>query len=348
MTFPKTMKAIVKATQAPGLTLVDDYPVPTIGHGEVLVKVLAGSICGTDVHIYKWDEWAERHIHPTLVVGHEITGTIADIAPDVTHLKIGDYVSLESHVVCNRCAYCRTGRGHICENTQIIGVDRDGGFAEYLAIPAQNAWKNPDGMPLQVAVLKENLGNAIHTVMAQNVSAKNVLITGCGPVGLMAIGVAKLIGARAVFATDVSAYRLEMAKHMGADRAIDAIHEDVEDIVRAATHDNGADVLIEMSGAPSAIAQGFNALRRGGEASLLGLAPGAFTFDLNEHITFKGAIVRGIVGRRLWETWYQARDLLDAGLDLSPMVTHEFKMDDFARAYEVFMSGESGKIMLTP
>ncbi len=342
-----TMKALVKAERAPGLTLVHDYPVPTLGHGDALIKVRAGSICGTDVHIYKWDEWAQHRLKPPFVVGHEIAGEVVQIAPDVNRLKVGDFVSLENHVVCNTCFYCRTGREHLCENTQIIGVDRDGGFAEYIALPAQNAWVNPPDMPLRIAVLEENLGNAIYAVLEQDISAKHVLITGCGPVGLMAIGVAKAAGARAVFATDISPYRLKMAQQMGVDYALNAA-EDVVGIIHAATHGEGVDVLIEMSGVPSAINQGFASLKAGGEVALLGLAPGPFTFDLNEHVIFKGAVVRGIAGRRLWETWYQARGLLEAGLDLSPLVTHEFHMDDFARAYEVFMSGESGKIMLTP
>jgi threonine 3-dehydrogenase len=348
MSVPETMKAVLKAERGPGLKLVHDYPVPKIGHGEVLVRVLAGSICGTDLHIYNWDEWAQQRLKPPFVVGHEITGEIAQVAPEVTDLKIGDRVSLESHVVCNTCFFCRTGREHICENTKIIGVDRDGGFAEYIAVPAQNAWKNPPDLPLRIAVLEENLGNAIHSVMEQDISAKHVLVTGCGPVGLMAIGVAKLAGARAVFVTDVSRYRLDMALRMGADRAIDASKEDVSGIIHAATHGEGVDVLIEMSGAASAIDQGFRALKEGGQAALLGLTPGPLTFDLNQHIIFKGATVRGIVGRRLWETWYQARGLLEAGLDLSPLITHEFKMEQFDEAYRVFMSGQSGKIMMTP
>jgi threonine 3-dehydrogenase len=228
-------------------------------------------------------------------------------------------------------------------------VDRDGGFAEYIAIPAQNAWKNPTSMSLHIAVLEENLGNAIHSVMAQEVSAKFILVTGCGPVGLMAINVAKAAGARAVFATDVSQYRLDMAQKMGADRVIDASKEDVVTIIRDLTHHEGVDVLLEMSGAPSALNQGFAALKIGGCAALLGIAPGPFNFDLNQHVIFKGAIVRGIVGRRLWETWYTAHGLLEAGaLNLEPLVTHRFAMNDFKQAYETFMSGQSGKIMLIP
>jgi threonine 3-dehydrogenase len=349
MILPKTMRAILKAGRAPGLTMVDNYPVPQIKHGEALIKVSAGSICGTDLHIYNWDEWAQNRLKPPLVVGHEITGEVVQIAPDVDSVRVGDCVSLESHVVCNHCFFCRTGQEYICENTRIIGVDRDGGFAEYIAIPAQNAWKNPPGMPLEIAVLEENLGNAIHTAMAYDVSAKFVLVTGCGPVGLMAINVAKAAGARAVFATDVSRYRLEMARKMGAARVIDAANEDVVGIVRDLTHHEGVDVLLEMSGAPSAINQGFAALKGGGAAALLGLAPGPFTFDLNDNVIFKGANVRGVVGRRLWETWYQARGLLEAGvLNLDPLVTHTFKMSEFEDAYQIFASGQSGKIMLVP
>jgi threonine 3-dehydrogenase len=344
-TLPKMMKAVVKTKRAPGLELTE-WPVPEIGPGEVLVKVRAASICGTDLHIYKWDEWAQHRLKPPFVVGHEIAGEIAQVADDVTSVKVGDYVSLESHVVCNECFYCKTGREYICENTKILGVDRDGGFAEYVAVPAQNAWKNPPDLPLRIAVIEENFGNAVHTAMAQDLSAKYVLVTGCGPVGIMAISVAKAAGARRVFATDISDYRLAMARKMGADLTVNVLEEDVVGKLLEATCDEGVDVLLEMSGAPSAIDQGFTVLKEGGEAALLGLAPGPFTFDLNQHIIFKGAIVRGIVGRRLWETWYQTRGLLESGaVDLSQVVTHEFTLEQFDEAYHVFMSGESGKIM---
>ncbi len=343
--IPKTMRAVIKPERAPGLKLTE-WPVPEIGPGEVLVKVRAASICGTDLHIYNWDEWAQSRLHPPFVVGHEIAGEIVQIADDVTSVQVGDYVSLESHVVCNECFYCRTGREHICENTKILGVDRDGGFAEYVAVPAQNAWRNSPDLPLRVAVIEENFGNAVHTAMAQDVSAKYVLVTGCGPVGIMAVAVAKAAGARRVFATDVSEYRLNMARRAGADLAINVLEQDVVATVLEATCQEGVDVLLEMSGAPSAIDQGFTVLKEGGEAALLGLTPAPFTFDLNHHIVFKGATVRGIVGRRLWDTWYQTRGLLESGaVDLSGIVTHEFDLEDFDEAYHVFMSGESGKIM---
>ncbi|GAB4547477.1 MAG: L-threonine 3-dehydrogenase [Anaerolineae bacterium] len=345
----KTMHAILKCERTAGLVYVEDYPVPEIKAGEVLVKVLAGSICGTDIHIFKWDDWAQRRLNPPFVVGHEIAGVVAEVAADVTHVKVGDPVSLESHVICNTCYFCRTGRGHLCENTQIIGVDRDGGFAEFITIPAQNVWKNDPNTPLEIAVIEENLGNAVHTVMAQDVSSKYVLVTGCGPVGLMAITVAKAAGARRVIATDISDYRLHLAEIMGADVVVNAKHQNVISVVEEVTEGEGVDVLLEMSGAPSAINEGFNALKEGGEAALLGLTPGAFSFDLNAHIVFKGAVVRGIVGRRLWETWYQTHGLLHAGvLNLAPLVTHQFPMREFEKAYQTFMSGESGKIMLVP
>lgn len=344
-TIPKIMKAVIKAERGPGLQLAE-WPVPEIGPGDVLVKVRAASICGTDLHIYKWDEWAQSRLKPPFVVGHEITGHVARVGDSVTSVKVGDAVSLESHIVCNECFYCRTGREYICENTKILGVDCDGGFAEYVAVPAQNAWLNAPNLPLRVAVIEENFGNAVHTAMAQDVSARYVLVTGCGPVGIMAIAVAKAAGARKVFATDISDYRLAMATQFGADLTVNVKTGDVIKTIFDATCGEGVDVLLEMSGAPSAIDQGFTLLKEGGEVALLGLAPGPFTFDLNRHIVFKGAIVRGIVGRRLWETWYQTRGLLESGaVDLSKIVTHEFALEEFDDAYHVFMSGESGKIM---
>lgn len=343
--IPDRMKAVIKPGRCPGLEMTE-LPVPEIKPGEVLVRVRAASICGTDLHIYRWDEWAQGRIKPPLIVGHEVTGEVAALAPDVISVAVGDPVSLESHVVCNECFYCRTGREHICERTQIIGVDCDGGFAEYIAIPAQNVWRNAPDLPLRIAVLEENFGNAVHTTMAQDVSAKYVLVTGCGPVGVMAIAVAKAAGARKVFATDVSDYRLAMAARAGADLTFNVGEVDVVAALLEATCGEGVDVLLEMSGAPSAIDQGFAVLKYGGEAALLGLTPGPFTFDLNQHVVFKGATVRGIVGRRLWDTWYQTRGLLESGaVDLSELVTHEFALEDFNEAYRVFMSGESGKIM---
>lgn len=348
-TIPQTMRAVLKAEAGPGLTIVEDYPTPQIGPGEVLVKVRAASICGTDLHIYRWDDWAAGRIKPPVIIGHEVTGDVVQVAPDVQRVKVGDFVALESHIICNVCKYCRTGRGHICENTQIIGVDRNGGFAEYIAIPAQNAWVNQPDMPERISVLMENFGNAVHTALAQSCSGKNILLTGCGPVGCMAIAVAKAAGARAIWASDISQYRLDLARTMGADHTINPLEEDMVKRIMDDTHGEGIDVLLEMSGAPSAINQGFSVLNLDGEAALLGLTAQPMLFDLNHHITFKAATVRGIAGRRLWQTWFQMQELIESGkVDLNPMVTHEFRLDEYDKAFETFASGSSGKVMLRP
>ena len=268
----ETMQAVVKAHASPGLE-VQQVPIPTIKRDEVLVKVRAASICGTDLHIYNWDSWAAGRMHPPVIVGHEVCGDVVERGSMVETPEIGDFVSLESHVICNQCAFCRTGLGHICENTQLIGVDRDGGFAEYIAIHAQNAWSNPEDLPVEIAVLQENFGNAVHTAFAADLRAKKVLVTGCGPVGLMTIAVARAIGARSIYATDISAYRIDFARRMGADLALHAIEDPVIEIIREATDGEGVDVLLEMSGSPSAIDQGFTLLKPGGEAALLGVAP---------------------------------------------------------------------------
>jgi len=342
-----TMKAVIKARPGPGLELTE-RPIPQVGSNEVLVKVMAASICGTDQHIYKWDKWAESRLRPPVIVGHEVCGEVVARGAQVVEPNVGEFVSLESHVICNRCAYCRTGRGHICQNTRLIGVDRDGGFAEYIAIDAQNAWPNPPGLPVEIAVLQENFGNAVHTAFATDVTAKKVLVTGCGPVGLMTIAVARAAAARSIYATDISPYRLDLAWRMGADLALNARDNVVEQIL-AATDREGVDILLETSGAPSAIEQGFTVLKVGGEAALLGVAPGPFTFDWNHHLVFKAARVYGINGRRLWETWYQSRALVRSGaVDLSPLVTHRFSLEEFDKAFAVMASGESGKIVLFP
>ncbi|MGA9531242.1 MAG: L-threonine 3-dehydrogenase [Anaerolineales bacterium] len=343
-----TMKAIIKPAAGPGLQ-VAEVPIPTVAPNEVLVKVRAASICGTDLHIYRWDEWSASRVRPPLVVGHEVCGDVVERGANVTEPAIGEFVSLESHVVCNHCSYCRTGQGHLCENTRLIGVDRDGGFAEYIAIDAQNAWPNPPDLPLEIAVLQENFGNAVHTAFAVDLRAKKVLVTGAGPVGLMTIATARAIGARAVYTTDISRYRLEFAERIGADLALHAEEDDVIGAIRRETEGEGVDVLLEMSGAPTAIDQGFTLLKPGGEAALLGVAPGPIKFDWNHHLVFKSARVVGVYGRRLWQTWYQARGLIRSGaVDLSPLVTHRFKLEEFKSAFDVMASGESGKVMLTP
>ena len=348
MDIPAKMRAIVKSRPGPGLelALVD---VPTIGPRDVLIKVRAASICGTDLHIYRWDPWAQSRIRPPLIIGHEFCGDVVAVGEEVHDVHVGDYVSVESHIVCGRCAYCRTGRGHLCPNTQIIGVDRDGAWAEYIAVPAENAWPNPPDVPPHLATLEENFGNAVHTAFAVDLRAKKVLVTGCGPVGVMAIAVARAIGARAIYATDITDYRLGLARKMGADVTINARRENVVRRLLELTEGEGVDVWLEMSGAPAAIQQGFEAIKPGGEVAMLGLPPGPMEFNVNDWIIFKGVTIHGIIGRRLWQTWYQMRGLLRSGaVNLEAVVTHRFPLEDFEKALETMASGESGKVVLIP
>ena len=348
MSIPKTMRAVIKARPEPGFEL-REVPVPQIGPRDVLIKVRATSICGTDLHSYRWDPWAQSRIKPPLIVGHEFCGDVVAVGREVRTVKEGDYVSVESHIVCGTCAYCRTGRGHLCPNTQIIGVDRDGSWAEYVAVPAENAWPNPPDLPPHIATLQENFGNAVHTAFAIDLRAKKVLVTGCGPVGIMAIAVARAIGARAIFATDITDYRLDLARKMGADVTINAQREDVVQRILELTDGEGVDAWMEMSGAPAALAQGFQVLKPGGEVALLGLPPEPVRLDLNNWVIFKGVRVHGIIGRRLWETWYQMRGLLRSGaVDLEPLVTHTFPLERFEDALAVMASGQSGKVVLIP
>ncbi len=342
------MRAILKPERAPGLEmgLVD---MPSVGRRDALIKVKATSICGTDLHILNWDPWARGRIHPPIVVGHEFCGEVVDVGADVIEVKVGDYVSAESHIVCGTCVLCRTGKGHVCQNTRIIGVDRDGCWAEYIALPAMNLWENPPDMPLEIASIQENFGNAVHTAFTCDIPGRRVLVTGCGPVGLMAIAVVKAAGARAIYATDIAPYRLRLAKKMGADLALNVAEGDVVQIITEHTDGEGVDILLEMSGAAQAIGQGFQLLKYGGEAALLGLTPAPIAFDLNSFITFKGAKVYGVAGRELWGTWFRMRGLLTSGMvDLRPLITHRFALEDFEEALRVMRSGQSGKVVMFP
>jgi threonine 3-dehydrogenase len=344
----KMMKALVKAHSGPGLELLE-RPIPEIGPHEVLIKIRAVSICGTDLHIYHWDTWAAGRLKPPLITGHEFCGDVVAIGHEVTDVKEGDFVSAESHIVCGRCDLCRTGNGHICPNTRIIGVDRDGCFAEYIALPAENVWIDPPDMPPEIATLQENFGNAVHTALTTPLVARKVLLTGCGPVGLMTIAVAVAAGTRSIYATDVSDYRLDLARRLGAALTVNVTRQNLKQAVLEATNGEGVDVLLEMSGAPAAIQDGFSLLKKGGCAVLLGLPPKPFEFDLGNLVVMKGITVYGIAGRRLWKTWYEARGLLRGGaVDLSPIVTHKFKMEEFEKAFEIMESGKSGKVIMIP
>lgn len=344
----KTMRALAKMNAKPGFEMIE-AKVPAIRSYEVLVKVRATSICGTDLHIYHWNQWAANRVHPPLIIGHECAGEVVQTGSEVTSVKEGDLVSLESHVVCGVCDMCRTGQGHLCRNTKILGVDRDGIYAEYVAVPEINAWPDPPNMPAEIASLQENFGNAVHTAFSADARSKKVLVTGCGPVGIMTIMVAKAIGARAIYATDISDYRLEMARTAGADLVVNAARENVVETVRRASGGEDIDVLFEMSGSPSALRDGLMLLKPGGEAALLGLQGKPIEIDLENLVIFKGVTVRGVIGRRLWETWYQGRGLLRSGVvDLAPLVTHKFSLEQFEEAFALMESGQCGKVVMIP
>ena len=342
------MQAVVKVEAGPGMCL-ESVPIPPVGPYDALVKIKATSICGTDLHIYNWDDWAESRLHPPLTIGHEFCGTVVEIGSAVTQVQLGDYVSGDSHVVCGRCYQCRTGRAHLCQNTQILGVDRDGCWAEYIALLAAGLWINPPALAPEFASLQDNFGNAVHTAFSTQMVNRRVLVTGCGPVGLMAIAVARAIGARLIFATDLSDYHLDLAKQMGADYVYNVTREDMYAAIMEKTDGEGVDVLLEMSGAAAAMDQGFSVLTYGGEVALLGLLPKPLLFDINNHIIFKGATVHGVIGRRLWDTWYEMRGLLTSGrVDLTPLVTHRFPLREFDQALRVMLSGHSGKVVMFP
>ena len=342
------MKAVVKQTAGPGFELVR-VPIPQIGPHDILIRTRATSICGTDVHIYNWDVWAANRIKPPIIIGHEFCGDVVEIGDQVTEVKVGDFISAESHIVDHTCDLCRTGMAHICRHTQIIGVDRDGSFAEYVCIPAANAWHNPPNMPIEIAALEENFGNAVHTALETEVIARKVLVTGCGPVGIMTIAVAKAAGARSIYASDISDYRLDLARKLGADMIINPLRDDLVQMILDDTNGEGVDVLQEMSGAPSAIRDGLRLLKSGGHAVLLGLPSKPFELDLANLVIMKGITVHGIAGRKLWETWYEIRGLLRSGaVNLEPLITHRFKLEEFQQAFEAMMSGDSGKVVLFP
>ena len=348
LVIPATMRAILKPEAAPGARL-EEVPVPHYGSRDVLVRVRATTICGTDLHIYRWDAWAQSRIRPPMVFGHEFSGDVVAAGDEVRGVKVGDFVSGETHIVCGYCYPCRTGQSHICRNVEIIGVDRAGCFAEYVALPAANAWCNDPRLDPAIAAAQEPFGNAVHTALSTDLATKTVLVTGCGPIGLFAVGIARAAGAARIFATDVKEQRLEMARAMGATDTLDS-RGDVVAAILEATAGEGVDVLLEMSGIPAAIDQGFGALRSGGYAALLGL-PGKplVSFDLANHIVFKGATVYGVSGRKMYETWYQGRALIESGrVDIAPIITHRLPLAEFEQAFEMMIAGDAAKVALYP
>jgi len=347
VTIPTTMRAVVKPDPGEGLEMVE-VPVPGVGPDDVLIRVTAASICGTDVHIYNWDDWSAGRIKPPVTLGHEFAGEVVAVGGGVADLPLGTPVSAEGHIVSQGARHVVSGQEHLAKDMTVIGIDRPGAFADYVAVPRRNVWVNPPELPAEVASLQDPFGNAVHTVDAQPVAGRTVLVTGAGLIGLMTIPVARAAGAAAVFVTDVNPVRLEMARRLGVDRALDARGDPVAAVLEA-TGGAGVDVLLEMSGSEQAIDQGFRALRPGGDAALLGLPGRPIRVDWSDHLVTKGATVRGIYGRRIWETWHRMRALLTTGaVDLTPLITHRFPLDDFQAAFDVMRSGESGKVILVP
>jgi threonine 3-dehydrogenase len=342
------MMAVVKPEPKPG-SEIREVKIPAFGRQDVLVKVKVASICGTDLHIYNWDQWAQRRIHTPLVPGHEFCGEVSAVGDEVTSVKEGDFVSAEMHVACGKCLQCRTGDAHIYQHVKILGVDADGAFAEYVTIPESNIWKIDPAIPADYASIFDPLGNAVHTVLSGDVAAKTVAITGCGPIGLFAIAVAKACGATQVFAIEVNSYRRKIAQEMKADFVLDPTKDDIYSTVMDNTGGVGVDVLLEMAGHPDAIRTGFKVLRLGGRVSLLGIPSKPVELNLAEDIIFKGATVLGINGRRMFQTWYQMQALLKGNkLNLHPVITDRIAMKDFAKGMDRLRTGEASKILVYP
>lgn len=339
------MRALVKAAPEVGLRLLD-VPEPEIGINDVLIRVLKTSICGTDVHIWNWDAWAQRTIRPGLVVGHEFVGVVERVGSNVHDYAPGDLVSGEGHVVCGRCRNCLAGRRHLCPNTTGVGVNRDGAFAEYLALPVTNVWPCDPNIPLEVLSSFDPLGNATHTALSFDVLGEDVLITGAGPIGCMAAAIARYCGARHVVVTDVNPYRLELAKKMGASQVVDVRETTIDRAYQAALNmHEGFDVGMEMSGNPAAFRMMLDNMCHGGKIAMLGLLPPA-EIDWNL-VVFNGLTIKGIYGREMYETWYKMTKMIEGGLDITPVITHRFHYTEFEEAFAVMRSGQSGKVVLT-
>lgn len=338
------MKALVKKFAKPGLWM-EEVPVPSIADNEVLIKPHKSSICGTDVHIYKWDTWAQKTIPVPMVVGHEFMGEIVSLGKNVTDLKVGDRVCGEGHITCGQCPPCRKGQKHLCMNTKGVGVNRHGSFAEFFNLPAANVFVLPDSIPDDLAAIFDPYGNATHTALSFELIGEDVLITGAGPIGIMAAAIAKKAGARHIVITDVNDYRLELARKMGATQAVNVSKTPLTDVIKAIGLDNGFTVGLEMSGSP----QGFNTLlqsmQHGGKVALLGILPAGTAIDW-DMVIFKMLTLKGIYGREIFSTWYKMSHMLESGLNLTPIITHRFPINDFEKGFEVMLSGQCGKVIL--
>ncbi|MDM7859266.1 L-threonine 3-dehydrogenase [Alteromonas sp. ASW11-36] len=338
------MKSLAKLHREPGIWMQDN-PIPEVGHNDLLIKIRKTAICGTDMHIFHWDEWSQKTIPVPMIVGHEYVGEVVDMGSEVQGFKKGDRVSGEGHITCGHCRNCRAGRRHLCRNTEGVGVNRQGAFAEYLVIPAFNAFKIPDNISDDLASIFDPFGNAVHTALAFDLVGEDVLITGAGPIGIMAAAVAKHVGARHVVITDVNPYRLSLAKQMGATRAVNVAEQDLKAVMQELGMTEGFDVGLEMSGVPSAFDSMLENMNNGGKIAMLGIPPNSVAIDWNQ-VIFKGLTIKGIYGREMFETWYKMASLLQSGLDLKPIITHQFAIDDFQQGFDTMASGQSGKVIL--
>jgi len=338
------MKALVKLKAEPGIWLRDE-PKPFMGENDVLIKIKKTAICGTDIHIYNWDNWAQQTLKLPLITGHEFAGEVVDVGNSVSSVSIGQRVSGEGHLVCGQCRNCKAGRRHLCRNTKGIGVNASGAFAEYLVLPQENVYPLPDSISDNLGAILDPLGNAAHTALAYNMVGEDVLITGAGPIGIMAAAIARHTGARHVVITDIEDGKLELAKQMGANKTINVTKESISQAITDLDMKEGFDVGLEMSGQASAFQDLIAYMNFGGKVALLGIPPQNVTIDWN-HVIFKGLNIKGIYGREMFETWYKMVSMLQSGLDISPIITHEFHIDDFQEAFDVMRSGKSGKVIL--
>jgi threonine 3-dehydrogenase len=338
------MKALAKLHPEKGIWLTE-ADIPEIGHNDLLIKINKTAICGTDMHIYNWDEWSQKTIPVPMIVGHEYVGTVVDMGQEVRGYKMGDRVSGEGHITCGHCRNCRAGRRHLCRNTSGIGVNRQGSFAEYLAIPAFNAFKIPNNISDELAAVFDPFGNAVHTALSFDLVGEDVLITGAGPIGIMAAAVARHAGARHVVITDINQYRLDLASKMGASRVVNVANENLTNVMHELGMTEGFDVGLEMSGVPSAVRDMLAKMNNGGKIAMLGIPPEDVAVDWNL-VIFKGLTIKGIYGREMFETWYKMASLIQGGLDISPIISHEMNVDDFQQGFDIMGSGQSGKVIL--
>jgi threonine 3-dehydrogenase len=338
------MKALVKSRREPGIWMQDVEP-PRVGHNDVLIRMKKTAICGTDIHIYNWDAWAQKTIPVPMQVGHEYCGEIVEVGSEVRGFAPGDRVSGEGHITCGHCRNCRAGRRHLCRNTIGVGVNRPGCFAEYMVLPATNVFKLPAAITDEIASILDPLGNATHAALSFDLVGEDVLITGAGPIGIMAVAIARHVGARHVVITDVNDYRLDLARKMGASRALNVAHDSIEQAMQDLGMEEGFDVGLEMSGNPVAFRDLLKSMHHGGRVALLGIPPSDVAIDWNE-VIFKGLVIKGIYGREMFETWYKMAAMLQSGLDVTPIITHRFAIDDYQRAFETMNSGRSGKVIL--